>query len=581
MKNLEVAQILEEIADLMDIRGSDAFKARAYRRAAAVIANLSADIAAVAMEGGLEALPGIGKGLATKIDEILRTGTCRSFEELKAEVPEALRDLLAIPGVGARTAATLYRELGIRTLDDLERAARSGRIRNIKGMSVRTEQRIIDGLARMRTRNGRTPLGIAKPLAEELVASLSQLSAVTAIDIAGSIRRRKEDVGDIDLVAASVRPDEVTEAFCRLPQVASVLARGATKASVMLRLGCQVDLRVVAPEQFVTARHHLTGSKEHNAKLRGLARQRGLRINEYGLFRLDGEESAAEEAAGMSVPVRSEGELYAQLGMAYIPPELREDRAEIEAALAGALPRLVEPGDIRGDLHVHTDWSDGKNSIVEMAERAHARGYEYIAITDHSQALAMAGGLGPEKLARQAEAIASAQAALGDKIRILRGIEVDILNDGRLDLPDEVLSDLDVVVASIHRGFHQNEEQLTARVEAALKHPAVDIVAHPTGRLIGHRDEYAIDLERVFEVARRTRTALEINASPDRLDLSDVNARRAGELGVPLAIDTDAHDLARLAEMEYGVAVARRAWRERDDIINTWPLERLLRYLKD
>lgn len=579
MKNLEVAQIFEEIADLMDIRGSDAFKARAYRRAAAVIANLPVDIAALAGEGGLAALPGVGKSLAAKIEEIIRTGTCQALEELKAEVPEALRDLLAIPGVGTRTAAILYREVGIRTLDDLERAARSGRIRNIKGMSVRTEQRIIDGLARMRTRSGRMPLGIAKPLAEELAAVLSQLPAVVAIDVAGSVRRRKEDVGDIDLVAASARPDEVIEALCRLPQVDSVLARGTTQASVMLRLSCQVDLRVVAPEQFVTARHHLTGSKEHNVKLRGLARQRGLRINEYGLFRLDGEETAAEETAGMAVTVRSEAELYAQLGMAYIPPELREDRGEVEAALAGSLPRLVEPGDIRGDLHVHTDWSDGKNSIVEMAERARARGYEYIAITDHSQALAMAGGLGPEKLARQAEAIAAAQAALGDKIRILRGIEVDILSDGRLDLPDEVLADLDVVVASIHRGFRQSEEQLTGRVEAALKHPAVDIVAHPTGRLIGHRDEYAIDLERVFEVARRTGTALEINASPDRLDLSDVNARRAGELGIPLAIDTDAHDLARLAEMDYGVAVARRAWRERDDIINTWPLARLLRYL--
>lgn len=575
MKNLEVAWVLAEIADLIEIRGVDAFKSRAYRRAAGVIASLPRDIAVIGEAGELETLPGIGKGLAAKIGEIIRSGTCSYLEDLKADVPEGLRDMLAIPGVGAKTASALYRELGVRSLADLERAAKSGRIRALKGMSVRTEQRISDGLARLRDHSGRLPLGIAKPLAAELAAAIAQLPAVTAIDVAGSIRRGKEEVADIDIIAAACRPDDVTAAFCRMPQVGSVLSQGPTMATVLLRFGCQADLRVVAPEQYVAARHHFTGSKEHNVRLRGLAKDRGLKLNEYGLFRV-----AEGDAGGEPLPVDSEAELYRQLGMDVVPPELREDRGEVEAALAGTLPRLLELTDIRGDLHVHTDWSDGKNTILEMATRAAERGYEYIAITDHSQALAMAGGLGPEKLARQAGAIMEAQAAVGDRIRILRGIEVDILSDGRLDLPDEVLADLDVVIASVHRGFHQSEEQLTSRIVAALKHPAVDLVAHPTGRLIGHRDEYAVDLERVFEVAAETGTAMEINASPDRLDLSDINTRRATELGIRIAINTDAHDLGRLTEMEYGVTVARRAWCEPADIINTLPLAALRGHLR-
>lgn len=575
MKNLEVAWVLAEIADLIEIRGVDAFKSRAYRRAAGVIASLPRDIAVIGEAGELETLPGIGKGLAAKIGEIIRSGTCSYLEDLKADVPEGLRDMLAIPGVGAKTASALYRELGVRSLADLERAAKSGRIRALKGMSVRTEQRISDGLARLRDHSGRLPLGIAKPLAAELAAAIAQLPAVTAVDVAGSIRRGKEEVADIDIIAAACRPDDVTAAFCRMPQVGSVLSQGPTMATVLLRFGCQADLRVVAPEQYVAARHHFTGSKEHNVRLRGLAKDRGLKLNEYGLFRV-----AEGDAGGEPLPVDSEAELYRQLGMDVVPPELREDRGEVEAALAGTLPRLLELTDIRGDLHVHTDWSDGKNTILEMATRAAERGYEYIAITDHSQALAMAGGLGPEKLARQAGAIMEAQAAVGDRIRILRGIEVDILSDGRLDLPDEVLADLDVVIASVHRGFHQSEEQLTSRIVAALKHPAVDLVAHPTGRLIGHRDEYAVDLERVFEVAAETGTAMEINASPDRLDLSDINTRRATELGIRIAINTDAHDLGRLTEMEYGVTVARRAWCEPADIINTLPLAALRGHLR-
>lgn len=575
MKNLEVAWVLAEIADLIEIRGVDAFKSRAYRRAAGVIASLPRDIAVIGEAGELETLPGIGKGLAAKIGEIIRSGTCSYLEDLKADVPEGLRDMLAIPGVGAKTASALYRELGVRSLADLERAAKSGRIRALKGMSVRTEQRISDGLARLRDHSGRLPLGIAKPLAADIAAVISQLPAVTAVDVAGSIRRGKEEVADIDIIAAACRPDDVTAAFCRMPQVGSVLSQGPTMATVLLRFGCQADLRVVAPEQYVTARHHFTGSKEHNVRLRGLAKDRGLKLNEYGLFRV-----AEGDAGGEPLPVDSEAELYRQLGMDVVPPELREDRGEVEAALAGTLPRLLELTDIRGDLHVHTDWSDGKNTILEMATRAAERGYEYIAITDHSQALAMAGGLGPEKLARQAGAIMEAQAAVGDRIRILRGIEVDILSDGRLDLPDEVLADLDVVIASVHRGFHQSEEQLTSRIVAALKHPAVDLVAHPTGRLIGHRDEYAVDLERVFEVAAETGTAMEINASPDRLDLSDINTRRATELGIRIAINTDAHDLGRLTEMEYGVTVARRAWCEPADIINTLPLAALRGHLR-
>jgi DNA polymerase (family 10) len=573
MKNLEVAWQLEEIADLIEIRGIDAFKARAYRKAAAVVSALTVDIADLAGEGRLQELPGIGRSLAARIDEIIRTGTCGYLEDLKKEVPPSLRDLLSIPGVGARTAAQLYQELGIRTLEELEQAAASGRVRTLKGLSIRTEQRIRDGLARLRDSSGRLPLGIARPVAQELVAALSHLPEAQVADIAGSIRRGKEDVADIDIIAASDQPEQVMDFFCRLPQVRAVLERGSTKTSVQLRLGCQADLRVVAPSQYATARHHFTGSKEHNVRLRGLAKERGLKINEYGVF-------PADDDAAESLPVASEAELYGLLDMQYIPPELREDRGEVEAALAHELPQLVELGDIRGDLHCHTNWTDGRLSIPELAQAAAERGYAYVAVTDHSQALAMTGGLGPEKLARQGEAVAAAQTELGESIRLLRGIEVDIMTDGRLDLPDESLEQVDLVIASIHRGFRQTSEQLTGRIEAALKHPLVDIIAHPTGRLIGRRDEYPLDIERVIDVAAATGTALEINASPDRLDLSDINARRAGERGVSIAIDTDAHDRARLSEMEYGVTVARRAWREPADILNTKPLDELLTWLE-
>lgn len=559
VRNLEVAWALEEMADLIEIRGIEAFKARAYRRAAAIVASLSDDIADIAAAGALEQLPGIGRSLAGRIGELIATGTCAYLEELKGSVPEELRELLAIPGVGAKTASALFRELGIRTIEELEHAARAGRIRNLKGMSIRTEQRIQSGIERMRTRSGRIPLGIARPIAEDLAAALSLLPAVTAVDVVGSIRRRQETAGDINLLAASERPQEVLEAFGRLPQVAEVLAAETSRSAVVLRLGCKVDLRVVAPDQFVAARHYLTGSAAHNARLVALTEERGLPGSDYGL-----------PATG------TEADVYAGLRMQYVPPELREGRGEVEAALKGELPELVDLGDIHGDLHLHTDWSDGANSIAEVAERARQRGYNYVAVTDHSQALAMVGGLGAEKLARQAEAIATVQQQVGESLRILRGIEVDIMSDGRLDLADDVLRDLDIVVASVHRGFRQGADQITARIEAALKHPLVDIVAHPTGRLIGRRDEYAIDLERVFDVAAATGTALEINSSPDRLDLSDVNARRAGDLGIRLAINTDAHDLGRMTEMEYGVAVARRAWRGPSDILNAQPLEQLL-----
>lgn len=574
MKNLEVAWLLEEIADLIEIRGVDAFKARAYRKAASVVSTVAEDITVIADAGRLQELPGVGKSLAAKISEIITSGTCRYLEDLKQEVPPSLRDLLNIPGVGARTASQLYQELGIRTLDDLERAASSGRIRELKGLSIRSERRILDGLARLRNQGGRLPLGIARPVAADVAATLARLPTVTAIDVAGSIRRCREDVADIDIIAASGDPEQVMALFARLPQVQSLLAEGPTMSRVLLRIGCQADLRVVAPDQYVTARHHFTGSKEHNVRLRGLAKDRGLKINEYGVFRTDAE-------GEQSLPVASEADLYDLLDMAYVPPELREDSGEIEAAQAGTLPRLVELTDIRGDLHCHTDWSDGRLSPAELARAAADRGYQYIAVTDHSQALAMAGGLGPEKLARQGEAIAAAQAEVGESVRIFRGIEVDIMSDGRLDLPDESLAQVDVVIASIHRGFRQPEAQLTGRIEAALKHPLVDIIGHPTGRLIGRRDEYAVDIERVTELAAATGTALEINASPDRLDLSDLNARRAAGLGVMLAINTDAHDGSRLSEMEYGVAVARRAWCEAGNVLNTRPLAELERWLAE
>lgn len=569
MKNLEIAWALQEIADLIELRGEDSFKAAAYRRAARALESLDGDVEHLYEEGRLLEISGVGKSIAEKMAEIITRGTCQYLEDLRRAVPPGLKDLMEVPGVGAKTASVIFRHLGISNLGELEKAAREKRLRTVPGLGPKKEMSILHGLETMQQRGGRTIAGLARPLAESLVGVLSQVPGITDVSIAGSLRRWKETVGDIDLVAAAEDAEAVMDVFVRLPWVREVVARGETKTSVLVNTGRQADLRVVRPDQFVTALHHFTGSKEHNVRLRGRARDLGLKINEYGVFK-EGEET--------SIPVAEESDIYASLKLPYIPPELREDAGEVEAAEAEKLPDLLQPGDIRGDLHCHTRWSDGVGSIADMAAKARSLGYEYLTITDHSRSLVIANGLSPERLAEQRKEIERAESSVG--IRVLRGIEVDILKDGSLDLPESTLADLDVVTASIHTGFRQDGVTLTERVISAMKSPHVDIIGHPTGRLLGRRDPHPLDLERIYEVAAKTGTALELNASPDRLDLNDHQVRRAKEHGIKIAVNTDAHAPDTMEDMRYGVGQARRGWLEAGDVLNTSPWDELRRRLK-
>lgn len=569
MKNWEVSWVLLEIADLLEIKGEDPFKARAYRRAAQEIEALLEPIENLAAEDRLCEIPGVGKGLGPKIAQIIATGTCDYLENLRKEVPEGLLEILGIPGVGPRTAALLHEALGVSSLEELEAAAKAHRVREVRGMGIKTEQNILRGIEMVRSRGGRVPLGVARRLADGILEKLRAVPGVERLEVVGSIRRAKETIGDIDLLAASNSPSLVTEALLGLPRIREVLAHGDTKATVVVDSGVQVDLLVVEPASFWTALHHFTGSAKHNVKLRDMARTKGLKINEYGVF----------DEQERKLPVAGEEGLYGALGLEYIPPELREDSGEIEAAEEGRLPELVSMGQVRGDLHVHTNWSDGVNSPQEMARAAREMGYEYLGVCDHSGSLTVARGLSAEKVLRQKEAIEELNRGLTG-LRVLAGIEVDIRADGSLDYPDSILAELDVVVASVHSGFRQEEEVMTERIISATKNRHVDIIGHPTGRLLGRRDAYRVNVDRVLEAAARSGTVLEINASPDRLDLGSAQARRAKEYGVRVAINTDAHGCEQLGEMSYGVATARRGWLEASDVVNTLRLEQLLEILR-
>lgn len=563
MKNLELAWILAEIGDLLELQGENPFKVRAYRRAARAIELLPEDIEAVWRRGELGRIEGIGKALEEKIDEWLSTGVMTYYEELRRQLPPGLRELTRVPGVGPKLAQRLYQELGIRNLDELEAACREQRLRHVKGLGARWEENILRGIERLRRQMERFPLGLALPVAQQLVRALAEFPSVQRVAIAGSLRRGRETVGDVDIVASSADPASVMDEFVRTPGVEQVLARGDTKASIVLKMGLQVDLRVVRDDQFAAALHHFTGSKEHNVALRELAQAKGLKISEYGIVRVD---------EGEPLAVATEADVFAAVGLPCIPPELREDGSEIAAAREGRLPALITLGDIKGDLHVHSEWSDGLHSIEAMALAARERGYEYIAITDHSPSLSVARGLDPSRLEEQLEEIARLNRRL-DGIRILTGCEVDILRDGSLDLPDEILARLDVVVASVHSAMNLDEAEMTERIVAAMRNPHVDIIGHPTGRILGRREPYAVDMERIIAVAAETGTCLEINASPDRMDLKDVHARWARERGVMIVINTDAHSTDGLDQMAYGVTVARRAWLGKADVLNclSWP----------
>jgi DNA polymerase (family 10) len=570
MRNFQVSFILSDIADMLEIKGENFFKVRAYRKAAHVIENLAVEVEDLMKETPLESIEGIGKAIAGKITEIVNTGTCRYYEELKENFPRGLVEMLKIPGLGARKVKTIYDVLHISSIDELEKAARSHQLRNLPGMGVKTEQAILKGIQMVRGGAGKMLLPTALSIAEDLISKLSGMPEVEKIEAAGSLRRRKEIIGDIDLIIASTYPEDVVEGFLKIPRIAEVTAKGSTKVSVRMDMGIQVDLRIVEPRSFYPALQYFTGSKEHNTKLRSISQETGFKLNEYGIF---------ESEFDRAIFPESEEELYKQFGMPYIIPELREDRGEIEAAMTGRLPEVIDLKDIKGDLHVHSDWSDGVNSIESIALAARAMGYEYIAITDHSKSLKVARGLDEKRLKEQMELIKKLNQSI-EGFRILSGIEVDILSDEILDFDDEILKELDVVVASIHSGFKQDREKLTRRILAACENPHVDIIAHPTGRMLGKRDPYDVDMDLILKAAAETGTILEINSSPDRLDLNDLMSKRAKEMGVKISIDTDAHEKDGLKDMKYGVWVARRGWLEKKDVINTLPLDELLKELK-
>lgn len=568
MINSEISAIFNEIADLLELKGENTFRIRAYRRAAQNIDSLAYDLSAMRPED-LSGIPGIGKDLAGKIQEYIQSRTIKAWEELKSEYPEGIRDLFSVPGLGPRTVKLLYDELGIASLDELEKLARAGKLRGLPHIKEKTESNILKGLDLVRKGKERMPLGRALPLAEEIVALIEKDAPIQKIAIAGSIRRRKESIRDIDIIVTSKDPLKTMEVFVNLPPVKGVIAKGKTKSSVELKQGIQVDLRVVDDDSYGAALLYFTGNKAHNIRIRELAVRKGLKVNEYGIF-----SDATEERLGG----KTEEEMYRIIGMNYIEPVLREDSGEVEAALKGDIPRLIELDDIKGDLHVHSDWSDGSHPIEEIASAAKALGYEYLAVTDHSKGLGIANGLSGERILEQIEEIDRVNKRMKG-IRILKGVEVDIRSDGKLDLNNDVLQKLDLVVASIHSGFRQSPAKLTGRLIGAMRNPLVTIIAHPTGRLIGEREAYELDLGQLFAVAARTGTALEINAHPSRLDLNDLNVREAKKCGVPLVICSDMHSTRDFGLMHYGISVAQRGWIEKKDVVNTMSLNALKKFL--
>jgi DNA polymerase (family X) len=551
--------MLNRVADLLEIRGENFFKIRAYREAVRQLDNLTTEVETMIQEGRLKDVPGIGEAIEKKIAEYVTTGQLEFLTRLEAEVPPALLELTRVPGLGPRTAKDIYDALGILSLDALEAAAVSHRLLSVRGIKAKTVENILKGIAMLKRTEGRTFFPEAWILADSLLATLRALEGTRRAEIAGSLRRARETIGDIDLLVASDDPEAMCRQFAGLPQVEEVIAQGGTKTSIRVRSGMQVDLRAVKPDSFGAAWQYFTGSQAHNVQLRARAERMGkLKINEYGVFKEDGTRIAGA----------TEEDVYAAVGCSWISPELREGWGEIELAAKGPLPALIQQEDLRGDLHTHSRWSDGRNEIAVMARAAKERGYAYIALTDHTQSLTIAQGLTPERFVARAAEIATVNASAG-VARVLNGAEVDILPDGSLDLPDDCLASLDVVVASVHTALDQPRDVITQRVLSALRSPHVDVLAHPTSRRLDRRGETTLDLEAVIAEAVRTGTALEINSSPWRLDLNDTWARKAREAGALLVIDTDAHYPAEFDSARYGCAIGRRAGLTPDRVLNT------------
>lgn len=567
--NRQIAESFSEIAHLLELAGDNPFKIRAYRRAAEAVLALERPAADV-LEQDEAVIPGVGDALRAKIHEMASTGKMEYLERLRSETPAAVILLTQVPGIGPKTARKLHEALGVEDVAGLLAAARAERVRGVPGFSAKTEANIIRAIQSMQSTSERRPLYMVLPIAQHIVDELRNTPGVDRVSLGGSIRRRRDTIGDIDVAAAAADAQRLMERFASLDVFREIVSVGPARASAVTLSDIRCDLWALPPESYWTGLHHVTGSRDHHVKLRGIAGRHGLKISEHGVFR---------DSDGERVPIDSEEEIYSLLSMPFIPPELREDKGEIEAALAHALPAIIDEGSIRGDLHTHTLWSDGTASIVQMAEAARAMGYDYIAVTDHSRSLGVARGLSPERLIEQIDQVHRADAQL-EGIRILAGAEVDILQDGVLDFPDEILERLDVVIASIHSGFRQDRDTITHRITAAMRNPHVDILAHPTGRLLGRRPGYEVDIDAVIREAVSTGTALEINSYPDRLDLRDEHARMARDAGAMIVINTDSHARGELQNIAYGVWTARRAWLERRHVVNTMSYDGLVKWLR-
>jgi len=570
VRNSEVAKVFQDIADLLELKGENPFKIRAYQKVVRSIEHLPVEVEQLVKEDKLKEVPGVGEAITKKITELITTGKLGYYEKLKAEFPEGISTLLDIPSIGPKTAMLLSSELDIKSADELEAAIVGGRVASLPRMGDKVTENILHHIQTLRRKDQRIPIAEALPVVDEILARLSQLPGLRNLTPAGSLRRFRETVGDIDLMGTADNATEVIQTFVSLPQVKEVLASGTTKASVVVSGGLQVDLRIVEHDSFGSTLQYFTGSKQHNINLRERAHRQGLKLSEYGITNLATEELekfATEEA------------FYNRQGLQFIPPELREGQHEAAMAEKGTLPKLVEMSDIKGDLHVHTNWSDGHDTIEAMALAAKAFGYQYLAIADHSGGRGIAHGLDAERLKQQVLEIKQLNQKISG-IHIFSSVEVDIRADGSLDIPDELLGELDIVTAGVHSGMNQSQEQITRRILKAIENPNVDVLAHPTCRLIPDREPVAVDMEAIFRVAAKTNTMLEINAMPSRLDLKDTHAYRARELGVKLIINTDAHSTEHLAFMRFGVGVARRGWCQAQDIVNTRPVEEIIAYLR-
>jgi DNA polymerase (family 10) len=566
MKNKELADLFEKMADVLEFKGENPFKISAYRKASRIIGDLTQDIEEIAEKGELKNIPGIGEGMAQKIVEYLKTGKVSKFEEVRKGVSDELIAIMDIPGMGPKTLSMLHKEKGISNFSQLEKALEDGSLMGLFGIGEKKIENIKRGILLLKQSQGRMNLGIAFPVAKRIVETLRQKAGSRKVEWAGSLRRMKENIGDIDILATGPNKEKILQTFTHLPEVKEVLASGETKASVIVEGGTQIDLRVVEEDSYGAALQYFTGSKGHNIHLRGIAKAKGIKINEYGVFK------GKKKIAG-----KEEEDVYRSLGMDWIEPELREDRGEIEAAQKKGLPNLIQESEIKGDLHVHSKWSDGTSSIEEIAKSAQKMGYQYVAICDHSKSLKITHGLDESRLMKQIEEINRINEKLKG-FQILKGTEVDILTDGKLDLPEKILEKLDFVVGSVHSGFKQDKERMTKRIIKALENPCIHVLGHPSGRLLGARDPYEVEIDGLMEAAKKYGKALEINAYFERLDLNDIHCRKAKEMGIRVGIGTDSHHLDQMWMMSLGVAVARRGWLETKDVLNTLSLKEILKW---